>query len=431
MALGHLALRGLGNGTFNSSPSFLALRGIEPGIPSVAQVDPLLVTRGLGNGTFDGSVSSLALRGLRGVADLGIAVEIETAMPISSGRVVAISPATETDTAISLTGVSGSVASPATETDSAVSITPSKSRTVGITAETDTPVGLTPGTEINDSIWPDQAPFYWYWPKASWPLQQNLVHTVTETDSALAFTPYKTRALPVTTSTETAQPIVADKTRALATVTETDTAVHIPGQPHLINVGTVTDTQTAVSIAASRIYPVTVATETDAAQALSGTKSAALGINTEADAAQLITVSGGIPYVPSVPVTGGAGPKRRKKEPDAPPMRARIFPMPLRPKPKPPELPPLPPPVGESELVALLHQIASPTESPPTHEEVERAFATYTEQLTAPVYNQITVERERLREIIRDDENALLRLIESQKDDILYLEDLILLLLLD
>ena len=110
---------------------------------------------------------------------------------------------------------------------------------------------------------------------------------------------------------------------------------------------------------------------------------------------------------------------------------ARVFPMPRRPKPKPPEPEPMPPAVGEAELVALLRRISQPEVEPPSIEEMEQAFVTYTQQITAPVYNQITVERERLREVMKVDENALLDLIERQKGDISYLEDLILLLMLE
>lgn len=90
--------------------------------------------------------------------DIGMAVETDTAFPLTRSKTVAIGTALETDTAMTLSVVTASIRM-AVETDTAMALSLSKNLTIGRAAETDTASALTvfsgaPHINVNVNIGP-------------------------------------------------------------------------------------------------------------------------------------------------------------------------------------------------------------------------------------------------------------------------------------
>lgn len=81
--------------------------------------------------------------------------------------------------------------------------------------------------------------------------------------------------------------------------------------------------------------------------------------------------------------------------------------------------------------MTLLAAIAAPQVAPPTAEEIGEILAKFTDLLQQPMTERIVVERERVRETLMGDLNALLGRVDALEGDISSLIDIILLLLIE
>lgn len=134
---------------------------------------------------------------------LGLALETDTATPMTREKLRTLGLATETDTTLALAALKIRTLGIASETDTALALVREKLRSLGIVSETDA-----------------AQPF----------LREKLrsLGIATETDAALALARLKQRTLGVVSETDAAQVFSRLKQRTLGIATETDLALALP-----------------------------------------------------------------------------------------------------------------------------------------------------------------------------------------------------------
>jgi hypothetical protein len=110
----------------------------------------------------------------------------------------------------------------------------------------------------------------------------------TETDTALAITHPKSKAIGIAGETDTALAIAKAKRKAIGVAGETDTAMPI-APTSIYAVGIAGETDSALAIAHRKLRTLGIALETESAGAIARTKTKTIGIATETDTAIAIT----------------------------------------------------------------------------------------------------------------------------------------------
>lgn len=182
---------------------------------------------------------------------VGLATEVDTAMPLGAVQIRAVGLATEADTALARTAVQLRSVGLASETDTALALGRVQIRAVGLATETDTalargavqirPAGLATETDTALALAPGSAP--------------GTVGVAVETDTALALGARQIRpvGLAVETSTALARPVVV--ARGVGLALEIDAAF---ARPALLarQVGRADETDTAFALGSGGVVVV-------------------------------------------------------------------------------------------------------------------------------------------------------------------------------